>query len=58
MCRPLPPRLDRGRKAEEEGMQEVVGGQVAVDASSVGRRLAVLSDGNYFKICHLFVEFS
>ena len=45
----LPPRLDRGRKAEEEEvMQEEVEGQVAVDASSVGRRLVLLSDGQRF----------
>ena len=31
-------------------MQEEVEGQEAVDASSVGRRLAVLSDGNDFKL--------
>ena len=41
---PLPPRLDRRRKAEEEEMQEEVEGQVAVAASSVARRLAVLSE--------------
>ena len=40
ICR-LPPRLDRERKAKEEEMQEEVERQVTVDASSVGRRLAL-----------------